>query len=200
MGVDLIVLQQLAVSFGLGLLLGLQRERAESSIGGIRTFPLIAIFGTVCALLGKTFGGWMVAAGLLALVAIVVYSNFAKIKSGDTDPGMTTEVAALLLYGLGAYVVIGSMVVTVVVGGSSGRALAVQKAVARLSRRDRRTRHASDHAVRSAVTGDSAGAATPGFRAIRRLESIPNMADGRAHRWHQPHWLYRLQVPWRPKG
>ena len=82
-GVDLIVLQQLAVSFGLGLLLGLQRERSESSIGGIRTFPLIALFGTVCALLGKTFGGWVVAAGLLALVAIVVYSNFAKIKSGD---------------------------------------------------------------------------------------------------------------------
>src|SRR6266496_4889807 len=55
MGVDLIVLQQLAVSFGLGLLLGLQRERVESSIGGIRTFPLIAIFGTICALLGKAF-------------------------------------------------------------------------------------------------------------------------------------------------
>src|SRR4029453_10162462 len=108
MGVDLIVLQQLAVAFGLGLLLGLQRERSESSIGGIRTFPLIALFGTVCALLGKTFGGW-----LLALVAIVVYSNFAKMKSGDIDPGMTTEVAALLLYGLGAYVVIGSMIVAV---------------------------------------------------------------------------------------
>jgi uncharacterized membrane protein (DUF4010 family) len=127
MGVDLIVLQQLAVSFGIGLLLGLQRERAESSIGGIRTFPLIAIFGTVCALLGKTFGGWMVAAGLLALVAIVVYSNFAKIKSGDIDPGMTTEVAALLLYGLGAYVVIGSMVVTVVVGGAMAVLLQFKK-------------------------------------------------------------------------
>src|SRR6266498_425053 len=40
------------------------------------------------------------------------------------------------------------------------------------------TRHASDHAVRSAVTGDSAGAAAPGSRAIWRLESIPNMAHG----------------------
>jgi hypothetical protein len=47
--VDLIVLQQLAVAFGLGLLLGLQRERTESSIGGIRTFPLITLFGTVVA-------------------------------------------------------------------------------------------------------------------------------------------------------
>jgi hypothetical protein len=62
MSVDLIVLQQFAVSFGLGLLLGLQRKRSESSIRGIRTFPPIAFFGTVCALLGKTFGGWLVAA------------------------------------------------------------------------------------------------------------------------------------------
>lgn len=127
MSVDLIVLQQLAVSFGLGLLLGLQRERAESSIGGIRTFPLIALFGTVCALLGKTFGGWLVAAGLLALVTIVVYSNFAKIKSGEIDPGMTTEVAALLLYALGAYLVIGSMVVAVVVGGAMAVLLQFKK-------------------------------------------------------------------------
>ena len=127
MGVDLIVLQQLAVAFGLGLLLGLQRERTESTIGGIRTFPLIALFGTVCALLGKTFGGWVVAAGLLALVAIVVYSNLAKMKSGDIDPGMTTEVAALLLYGLGAYVVIGSMIVAVVVGGAMAVLLQFKK-------------------------------------------------------------------------
>jgi uncharacterized membrane protein (DUF4010 family) len=127
MGVDLIVLQQLAVAFGLGLLLGLQRERVESSIGGIRTFPLIALFGTVCALLGKTFGGWVVAAGLLALVAIVVYSNFAKMKSGDIDPGMTTEVAALLLYGLGAYLVVGSMIVAVVVGGAMAVLLQFKK-------------------------------------------------------------------------
>jgi len=127
MGVDLIVLQQLAIAFGLGLLLGLQRERAESSIGGIRTFPLIALFGTVCALLGKTFGGWVVAAGLVALVAIVVYSNFAKLKSGDVDPGMTTEVAALLLYGLGAYVVIGSMIIAVVIGGTMAVLLQFKK-------------------------------------------------------------------------
>jgi hypothetical protein len=175
MGVDLIVLQQLAVSFGLGLLLGLQRERAESSIGGIRTFPLIALFGTVCALLGRTFGGGLVAAGLLALVAIVAYSNFAKIKSGDIDPGMTTEVAALLLYGLGAYLVVGSMVVAVVVGGAMAVLLQLKKPL---------------HALAGAI----------GERDIRCLESIPNMARGRADRWHQPHWLYRIQVPWCTAG
>jgi uncharacterized membrane protein (DUF4010 family) len=125
--VEIVVLQQLALSFGLGLLLGLQRERVESSIGGIRTFPLIALFGTVCALLGQSFGGWIVAAGLLALVAVVVYSNYAKMKSGAIDPGMTTEVAALLLYGLGAYIVAGNMVVAVVVGGATAVLLYFKK-------------------------------------------------------------------------
>jgi uncharacterized membrane protein (DUF4010 family) len=132
-GVDLIVLQQLAVAFGLGLLLGLQRERTESSLGGIRTFPLIAIFGTICALLEKSFGGWVIAAGLLALVAIVIYSNFAKMKSGAIDPGMTTEVAALLLYGLGAYVVVGNMAIAVVVGGAVAALLHFKKPLHQLA-------------------------------------------------------------------
>jgi hypothetical protein len=192
--VDLIVLQQLAVSFGLGLLLGLERERTESSIGGIRTFPLIALFGTICALLGQSFGGWLVAAGLLALVAIVVCSNFAKMKSGDIDPGMTTEVAALLLYGLGAYVVIGSMVVAVVVGGAMTVLLQFKKPLHTLAGAIGERDMPGDYAVRSGIARDSAGAATTGFRAIRRLEPFPNMAHGRAHRWHQPHWLHRLQV------
>lgn len=124
---EIVVLQQLILSFGLGLLLGLQRERVESSIGGIRTFPLIALFGTVCALLGQSFGAWVVAAGLLALVAVVVYSNYAKTKSGEIDPGMTTEIAALLLYGLGAYIVVGNMVVAVVVGGATAVLLHFKK-------------------------------------------------------------------------
>lgn len=114
----MLALQQLAVALGLGLLLGVQRERTEHSIGGIRTFPLIALFGTVCAQLAQAFGGWIVAAGLLALTAVVIQANFAKEKSGVIDPGMTTEIAALLLFGLGAYLVIGDMATAVVLGGA----------------------------------------------------------------------------------
>ncbi|MDQ3625442.1 MAG: MgtC/SapB family protein [Verrucomicrobiota bacterium] len=112
------VFTQLAVSLGLGLLLGLQRERAEASIAGIRTFPLIALFGTVCAQMGQAFGGWVVGAGLLALAAIVVVANAAKLKAGHVDPGMTTEISALLLYALGGYLVVGHMAVAVVIGGA----------------------------------------------------------------------------------
>ncbi len=114
---DVVTLQQLAVSLGIGLLLGLQRQRTESSIGGIRTFPLVAVFGTVCAQIGQIHGDWIVGAGLLALAALVVTANFAKMKSPEADPGMTTEIAALLLYGLGVLAVIGSLAVVVVLGG-----------------------------------------------------------------------------------
>ena len=37
------VLGALSLSLGLGLLIGLQRERAGSTFGGIRTFPLLAL-------------------------------------------------------------------------------------------------------------------------------------------------------------
>ena len=116
--VDILILQQLAVSFGLGLLLGLERERRGSSIAGIRTFPIISLFGTVCAQVGQTFGGWIVAVGLIALAAIVVCANFAQIKKGTIDPGMTTEAAALLLYAVGALIVIGYLAAAVVIAGA----------------------------------------------------------------------------------
>jgi uncharacterized membrane protein YhiD involved in acid resistance len=47
---------QLALSLGLGLLIGLQRESARSGFGGVRTFPLIAVFGTLGALASTRFG------------------------------------------------------------------------------------------------------------------------------------------------
>ncbi len=114
---DTVTLQQLAVSLGLGLLLGLERERKEPAIAGIRTFPLIALFGTVCAQLAETLGGWIIAAGLLALAALMIFANHVKVQSGDIDPGMTTEIAALLLYVVGALLVVGHMSAALVMGG-----------------------------------------------------------------------------------
>jgi uncharacterized membrane protein (DUF4010 family) len=109
---------QLATALLLGLLVGLQRQRTESSVGGIRTFPLIAAFGTLCGWLALDHGGWIVAAGLVALAALLVVSNFMQAKGGDIDAGQTTEIAALLLYGIGAYLVIGETAVAVALGGA----------------------------------------------------------------------------------
>lgn len=115
---DTQALQQLAVSLGLGLLLGLERERKESSIAGIRTFPLISLFGTICAQASLLLGAWFVAAGLLSLAGVVIFANHVKLQKGDVDPGMTTEIATLLLYGLGVLIVAGSIADAIVVGGA----------------------------------------------------------------------------------
>lgn len=114
---ELFALQQLLVSLGLGLVLGLERERSERSIAGIRTFPFISLFGTVCAQVAVVTSPWVIVCGLLAVIAIVTFANFTKLKNGNNDAGTTTEFAAVLLYVVGALVVVGSMEVSLVVGG-----------------------------------------------------------------------------------
>jgi uncharacterized membrane protein (DUF4010 family) len=108
---------QIAISLLLGLLIGLQRQRVESSIGGIRTFPLIAALGTICGLVAEIHGAWIIAAGLVALAALLVVSNLMSARAGSNDAGQTSEVAALLVYGIGAYIVVGEPALAVVLGG-----------------------------------------------------------------------------------
>jgi len=109
---------QLAIALGLGLLVGFQRERAGSAIAGIRTFALITLLGAVAALLAQPYGAWTIAAGWIALGAIVVVANVAKLRSGEVDPGLTTEAAALLMFGVGALVVTGPVEMALAAGGA----------------------------------------------------------------------------------
>jgi uncharacterized membrane protein (DUF4010 family) len=111
------LLYLLAVALGLGLLVGLQREWASSAIAGIRTFPLITVFGTTCGALAVSLGGWLPAAGLLAIAALIVMGNVAKLRRGDADPGMTTEVAILVMFGVGVALSAGYTIEAVVTGG-----------------------------------------------------------------------------------
>ena len=111
------VAKEIGIALGLGLLVGLQRERVASPLVGFRTFPLITVSGTIAALLGQSFGGWIVGAGLVALAGLIIVGNLAKQKKGDLDPGLTTEVAMLLMYGVGAYVVVGPAAAAIAIGG-----------------------------------------------------------------------------------
>jgi uncharacterized membrane protein (DUF4010 family) len=109
--------QKVAIALGLGLLVGLQRERVQSPLAGIRTFALITVLGAVCALLGLSFGGWIVGLGAAAVAAMLVVGNLAQGKAEEVEPGVTTEMAALLMYAVGAYLVVGHTAVAVAVGG-----------------------------------------------------------------------------------
>jgi uncharacterized membrane protein (DUF4010 family) len=114
-----ILFKQLAIALGLGLLVGLQREHADSRLAGIRTFPLVTILGVLSAMLAQSFGGWVVAAGLIAVAGLIVVGNIAKFRAGPAEPGLTTEIALLLMYAVGAYVVIGSEAIAIAVGAGA---------------------------------------------------------------------------------
>ena len=130
---------KLALALGLGLLMGLQRQRADSGLAGIRTFPLITLFGALMALSVPAFGPWLVAAGLIALALLLLMANVIKLRT-QAHPGMTTEMAALLYYGLGAYLVIGHTEAAVAVAGTAVLLLYMKdplhRAVGAMSERD----------------------------------------------------------------
>jgi uncharacterized membrane protein (DUF4010 family) len=112
------VLGDLGVALGLGLLVGLQRESTSSQLAGLRTFPLVTLLGAVCALLSAGTSGWLLAAGLVGVAAATAMGNAARLREPVPDAGITTEVALLLMYALGAYAVLGHRAVAVVIGGT----------------------------------------------------------------------------------
>lgn len=109
---------QIGIALGLGLLVGLQRQRTESEIAGIRTFPLITVLGLLSGLLALEFGGWVVAAALVALAALLVIGDVATFLRGEIDPGMTTEVAALVMFAVGVLISLERAAIGVVVAGA----------------------------------------------------------------------------------
>jgi len=111
------ILIKLGVALGLGLLVGLQRERNESSLAGIRTFPVITMLGSLLALVQADTGGWLLPAGLLSIVLLMVVGKYLNHLRGDSNRGLTTEVAMLFMFGIGCFLVQGSMAVAVVLVG-----------------------------------------------------------------------------------
>jgi uncharacterized membrane protein (DUF4010 family) len=130
--------QQLAISLLLGLLVGLQREHAASGTAGMRTFPLITLFGSLSAMISERTGGWVLAAAMLCVVTVAVVGHLLRnrqIQNGENgktatgplvqngslnapQPGVTTDVAMLLMFAVGAFLVVGETAVAVAVGAS----------------------------------------------------------------------------------
>src|SRR5688572_19377642 len=130
----------LLIALGIGLLVGLQKERVASPLAGLRTFALVSVFGAVAALLSVSTGPWVIVAGLLAITTLTVLGNVISMRKGDIDPGQTTEVAIILTFLLGALVVIGPREVAIVAGATLAMLLHLRDElktwVARLSDRD----------------------------------------------------------------
>ena len=81
-------LPQFLTSLAIGLLIGLERERTPSAKAGLRTFALVALFGTLSALLSTKLGSpWLLIAGLLTVAGMIIaaYINNPNGHGGITD-------------------------------------------------------------------------------------------------------------------
>jgi len=103
----------LGVALAIGLIVGIERgwhEREEAEggrIAGLRTFGLVGLAGGFAGLLGV----WVIAAGVLALGVLLALAHRRR-----RDLGITTEVAALLTFLLGAAAILGHLLATVAAG------------------------------------------------------------------------------------
>ena len=128
----------LAVALGIGLLIGVERERRKGegpsrSPAGIRTFSIASLVGAISFILGGKVLLAIATAGVILLTAAAYW------RGHEDDPGLTTEIALVLTTLLGGF----SMQQPVLAG-----ALAVIVAVLLAARS---TLH---HFVRSVLTDD----------------------------------------------
>lgn len=112
-------LQQVGLALGLGLLVGLQRERTEAQTAGIRTFTLIALLGVLSGMASRDADGWITGGAFVALALVLLVGEVATWRTGRVDPGITTGVAALLTFAIGVTLAFGHTLVAVFVGGAT---------------------------------------------------------------------------------
>ena len=109
-------LEAFATALGIGLLVGMERERRPGSVAGLRTFALVAMLGCLFALLGeKTGGPWLLVTGLLVVSIAMVAANFST-QQEEQYRGFTSEAAIIATYGLGAAVWFGYATLAVMLG------------------------------------------------------------------------------------
>ncbi len=107
-----------AIALLIGALVGIEREKkleereargeGVSDIGGLRTFILFAEAGAVAAWLALRLDAlWLFLGGGVLVTAIVLAGYLAYTRAAAAHYGLTTEIAALIVYLLGGTVILG---------------------------------------------------------------------------------------------
>jgi len=104
MDFNVAALSSLGLALGLGLLIGVDRERRKGHgrtrhFAGIRTFTLVALAGAGTQLLDQD---WLTGVTALLVASLAVISHF---KDRSPDPGVTTEMALFVTFLLGVLTV-----------------------------------------------------------------------------------------------
>ncbi|MFG0314241.1 MAG: MgtC/SapB family protein, partial [Phycisphaerales bacterium] len=113
------LVQYILISLGLGAVIGLERqshysEASEREAIGVRTFSLASLLGTVSAIGSQSgFPGMVYITGVGYFLMIIAYLVF-QYRQRDTIPGITTEVASLIVFVLGVLVPFNSLLAAAV--------------------------------------------------------------------------------------
>lgn len=97
-------LSSLALALGLGLLIGVDRERRKGTgpsrqFAGIRTFSIVSLAGGAAQLIAQP---WVTLVAALLVASLAVISH---LKDRSRDPGVTTEMALFMTFLLGVLTV-----------------------------------------------------------------------------------------------
>jgi uncharacterized membrane protein (DUF4010 family) len=113
LGADEALWHRLAVALGIGLVVGLERgwktreQHGGQRLAGLRTFAVTALGGGVLAALSLPDRFIVLGAGTLVVGALIVGGYLLSARE-QRDFGMTTELAMLTTFGLGALAVLGA--------------------------------------------------------------------------------------------
>lgn len=146
MELDALPFRAFAIALFLGALVGLEREKRQADapargIGGIRTFILFAEAGAVAAWLSLSLASpWIFAAAGACATALVIAGYLAAVRARPDDIGLTTEMAALVVFLLGGLAVAGEAALAVALAIATSAILAFKQpmhaAVGRIDRDD----------------------------------------------------------------
>ena len=107
-----------AIALALGFLVGLERESMKGEqkliFGGVRTNPIISMFGFGCAWLYQIGATFMLPAGLIAIATLTGIGYVAKIRSEKF--GTTSEISALLTFIVGALAMLVDIWIAMAIG------------------------------------------------------------------------------------
>ncbi|MDH5332205.1 MAG: MgtC/SapB family protein [Aquincola sp.] len=119
---DLTLVWNFATALLIGALVGIERERHKQrqehpEIAGLRTFILVALFGALSGWVGLVLEtSWMLVAGLMAVTAAVLAGYVLSVRLNPGGLGLTTEIAAVATFLLGALATLGQRELAVGIG------------------------------------------------------------------------------------
>ncbi len=111
---------RILVALAIGLIVGMERgwhsrdEKTGLRSVGLRSFGFVSVLGALSALLSTQFGPVFMAVTFLALAGFAVVSYVLTARASG-DYGITTELALLLTFNLGALAMMGWVVEAIAV-------------------------------------------------------------------------------------